>query len=360
MRNGFRLVVLLASTAFAMVGCQPSAVPVISSPAPDQQTVSVSELARLLDLRVAETTPTHTILRRSGNTVMIFTHRGGSVYINAKEVGKVSYVSQDGEAYMARSLVSTIRSAMRIPEPGPGPGPGFPGVSGCIVIDAGHGGKDPGATSSLGFYEKTVNLAVARRVAYLLRQRGVRVEMTRTGDYFIELEDRAAIANRLNADLFVSIHADSSPKSSRRGFTLYARLYTIRRQRGLLGLTPGRRRFRRCDVRYGPEQPRDAKGELPRPGGNEWPRRSGRNGLPVKQPRSRPSKRQRLPRPHGRSHRRRNLQLPPLDHPSCRRENRDSCQVETSGVNSGHTVRKNFKKFRNLRARYSLNTWRIL
>ena len=221
MRNGFRLVVLLASTAFAMVGCQPSAVPVISSPAPDQQTVSVSELARLLDLRVAETTPTHTILRRSGNTVMIFTHRGGSVYINAKEVGKVSYVSQDGEAYMARSLVSTIRSAMRIPEPGPGPGPGFPGVSGCIVIDAGHGGKDPGATSSLGFYEKTVNLAVARRVAYLLRQRGVRVEMTRTGDYFIELEDRAAIANRLNADLFVSIHSDSSPKSSRRGFTLY-------------------------------------------------------------------------------------------------------------------------------------------
>lgn len=221
MRNRFRLVVLLASTAIAMVGCQPSAVPVISSSTPDQQTVSVSELARLLDLRVDEITPTHIILRRSGNTVMIFTHRGGAVYINAKEVGKVSYVSQGGEAYMARSLVSTIRSAMRIPEPGPGPGPGFPNASGCVVIDAGHGGKDPGATSCLGFYEKTVNLAVARKVTYLLQQKGVRVEMTRTGDYFIELEDRAAIANRLGADLYVSIHADSSPKSSRRGFTLY-------------------------------------------------------------------------------------------------------------------------------------------
>jgi N-acetylmuramoyl-L-alanine amidase len=154
---------------------------------------------------------------------MIFTHKGGSVFINAKEVGEVSYVSQGGETYMARSLVSKIRSAMRIPEPGPGPSsnPDSSSVSGCVVIDAGHGGKDPGATSSLGYYEKIVNLAVARRVAYLLRQRGVRVEMTRTGDRFIELEDRAAIANRLNADLFVSIHSDSSPKSSRRGFTLY-------------------------------------------------------------------------------------------------------------------------------------------
>ena len=221
MRNGLRIVALLLSTAIAMVGCQPSAVPVISSPDTNQQAVGVSEFARLLSLRVDESTATHTILRRSGNTVMIFTHKGGSIYINAKEVGKVSYVTQGGEAYMPRSLVSTIRSSMRLPEPDPVPGPGNPSASGCVVIDAGHGGKDPGATSRLGFYEKTVNLAVARRVAYLLRQKGIRVEMTRTGDRFIELTDRAAIANRLGADLFVSIHSDSSPKSSTRGFTLY-------------------------------------------------------------------------------------------------------------------------------------------
>jgi len=206
-----------------MVGCQPTADPVISSPTTDKQTVSTSELARLLDLRVDETTPTHIILRRSGNTVMIFKHKGGSVFINAKEVGKVSYVSQGGEAYVTSSLVSQIRSFMRIPEPipTPGPSPDYSNVSGCVVIDAGHGGKDPGATSALGYYEKTINLAVARRVANILRQRGIRVEMTRTGDYYIELEDRAAIANQLGADLFVSIHADSFPKSSRRGFTIY-------------------------------------------------------------------------------------------------------------------------------------------
>jgi N-acetylmuramoyl-L-alanine amidase len=204
-----------------MVGCQqPSAVPVISGQTPDQQTVSASELARILDLRVDTKTPTHIVLRRSGNTVMIFTHKGGPVYVNAKQVGKVSRIEAE-EAYIARSIVSQIRSVMGTPEPGPDPSPDFSRVSGVVVIDAGHGGKDPGATSTLGYYEKTVNLSVARKVAYLLDRRGVRVEMTRTGDYYIELEERAAMANRLRADLFVSIHADSFPKSSRRGFTIY-------------------------------------------------------------------------------------------------------------------------------------------
>jgi N-acetylmuramoyl-L-alanine amidase len=220
MRNKFRLVVLVASTAFAMVGCQqPSAVPVISSQIPDQQTISVSELIRLLSLRVDETTPMHIIMRRSGNTVMIFKHSGGPVYLNAKLIGKVSRIDRDGEVYVPRALVSQVRTTIGAPEPGQSTDKSS--VSGCVVIDAGHGGRDPGATSILGYYEKGVNLAVAWKITNLLRRRGVRVQMTRTGDYYIELEDRAAIANRLNADLFVSIHADSSPKSSTRGYTLY-------------------------------------------------------------------------------------------------------------------------------------------
>lgn len=203
-----------------MVGCQPSAVPVISGPSSDQQTISVSELSQLLTLRVDDRTPTHMVLRRMGNTVMIFTHKGGSVYVNAKEVGKVSRI-ESNEVFIPRSLVSKIRSMLGTPEPTPLPEPTPPSVSGYVVIDAGHGGEDPGATSCLGYYEKHINLAVAREVADLLRQRGIRVKMTRTGDYYPELEDRAALANRLNADLFVSIHADSSPKSSTRGYTLY-------------------------------------------------------------------------------------------------------------------------------------------
>jgi N-acetylmuramoyl-L-alanine amidase len=221
MRNKFRLVVLLASTAFAMVGCQrPSAVPVITRPGPEeQQTVGVSELARLLGLRVAETTPTLVTFKGSGATVMVFKYAGGPVYANGKLVGKVRDIDESGEIYVLRSLVSDIRSVMGGAEPRPSPG--VSGAPKLVVIDAGHGGKDPGAISVLGYYEKTVDLAVARKVASLLRQRGVRVEMTRTGDSYPELEDRANIANRLNADLFVSIHADSSPKSSTRGFTIY-------------------------------------------------------------------------------------------------------------------------------------------
>ncbi|MCR2833709.1 N-acetylmuramoyl-L-alanine amidase family protein [Parerythrobacter lacustris] len=79
-----------------------------------------------------------------------------------------------------------------------------------IVIDAGHGGKDPGA-SGAGFREKDVvlGLAIALRDE-LLRQGGVRVALTRSDDRFLVLEERPEIARRLNADLFISIHADSA------------------------------------------------------------------------------------------------------------------------------------------------------
>jgi N-acetylmuramoyl-L-alanine amidase len=149
---------------------------------------------------------------------MIFTHSGGQVYVNAKPVGTAGTIDRTGgQIHVSRSLVSQIRSAMQTTPPGTG----SRRLSGCVVIDAGHGGKDPGATSVLGYYEKHVNLAVAREVARLLSRKGLNVKMTRSGDRFIELEERAAIANRLRADLFVSIHSDSFPKSSRRGFTIY-------------------------------------------------------------------------------------------------------------------------------------------
>lgn len=90
-----------------------------------------------------------------------------------------------------------------------------------VVIDAGHGGKDPGAISVLGYYEKDLNLAVASRLAQALRSMGVRVEMTRDTDRFIELNDRAEVGNRLHAGLFVSLHADSAANSSANGYTIY-------------------------------------------------------------------------------------------------------------------------------------------
>jgi len=183
------------------------------------QPISIGELAGLLGLRISESSPTHVTLKNSANTVMLFTYTGGKVYVNSKPIGTVGEVDRiGGQVYVPRALASQIRSAMQTSIlPGISPRP----PSGSVVIDAGHGGKDPGATSCIGFYEKTVNLAVARKVTYLLQQKGFKAVMTRDGDTFIELEERAAVANRYDADLFVSIHADSSPSSSTRGFTIY-------------------------------------------------------------------------------------------------------------------------------------------
>jgi len=220
MGKRIKLFVLAASAAIVIVGCQNTADgPVIEDTVPPaRQNISVNELAAALGLRVSESKPTHVTLKNSANTVMIFTLSGGKLYVNTRPIGEVGRIEKKGgQLYVSRSLIQRIRSAMRAYTPQPV----HRRMSGTVVIDAGHGGKDPGATSVLGFYEKSVNLAVAHKVARLLEQRGLRVKMTRTSDYFVELEDRAAIANDLNADLFVSIHSDSFPKSTRRGFTVY-------------------------------------------------------------------------------------------------------------------------------------------
>ncbi len=93
---------------------------------------------------------------------------------------------------------------------------------GRIVIDAGHGGHDSGTTGPGGIEEKTVVLDVALRLGKLLKQRlGADVIFTRDNDTFIPLETRTAIANKAQADLFLSIHANSSPDSSARGVETY-------------------------------------------------------------------------------------------------------------------------------------------
>jgi N-acetylmuramoyl-L-alanine amidase len=79
-----------------------------------------------------------------------------------------------------------------------------------VVIDAGHGGSDTGAKGPSGVLEKDVALAVARNLAARLRERGLKVVMTRDADVRVPLEQRTAIANDARADLFVSIHANAS------------------------------------------------------------------------------------------------------------------------------------------------------
>ncbi len=90
-----------------------------------------------------------------------------------------------------------------------------------VILDPGHGGKDPGAMSKRGTREKDIVLDISRRVKQLLEQRGVKVRMTRNKDVFISLQERTEIACRSKADLFVSIHANSNPNRNTQGMEVY-------------------------------------------------------------------------------------------------------------------------------------------
>jgi N-acetylmuramoyl-L-alanine amidase len=92
-----------------------------------------------------------------------------------------------------------------------------------IAIDAGHGGEDPGARGATGTNEKDVTLAVARKFKELVdAEPNMRGVLTRDGDYFIPLHGRVAKARKLQADLFVSIHADAFVRPDARGSSVFA------------------------------------------------------------------------------------------------------------------------------------------
>lgn len=93
-----------------------------------------------------------------------------------------------------------------------------------VVLDAGHGGRDPGARSVSGqLFEKDLTLALTRELRDALVQRGrVRVAMTRDDDRYLSLDERAAVARRLGAAMFVSIHIDSAVNPLARGASVYS------------------------------------------------------------------------------------------------------------------------------------------
>lgn len=92
-----------------------------------------------------------------------------------------------------------------------------------IAIDPGHGGEDPGAVGRRGTYEKNVALAIGRRLkAAVEAEPNMRAMLTRDGDYFVPLADRVQKARRVQADLFISIHADAFREPNARGSSVFA------------------------------------------------------------------------------------------------------------------------------------------
>jgi N-acetylmuramoyl-L-alanine amidase len=135
-----------------------------------------------------------------------------------------------------------VRSiAALIPPDPPGPGPRISPAADpaaahrgvilssrrVIVIDAGHGGIDPGAPSIVGYHEKQVTLATARLLARALEHTGrYKVVMTRDSDVFLKLHERVALARAAHGNLFISLHADSAGGGASSG-TRGASIYTL-------------------------------------------------------------------------------------------------------------------------------------
>jgi len=90
-----------------------------------------------------------------------------------------------------------------------------------IVVDPGHGGRDPGATGVGGVREKDVNLMISKHLAEQLRGRDFEVVLTRERDRTVDLEERTAIAESAGGDVFISIHANASRRSKARGLEIY-------------------------------------------------------------------------------------------------------------------------------------------
>ena len=123
----------------------------------------------------------------------------------------------------AEAIAGDRRAAPAAPAPGSdAPSPVAGSRELIIAIDAGHGGRDPGAIGGGGTYEKTVTLKVARELAEAVdRHPGMRAVLIRNGDYFIPLGDRYRKAREAQADLFISVHADAALNRTARGASVF-------------------------------------------------------------------------------------------------------------------------------------------
>jgi len=223
--SSLRWAALALTLGLAVIGCRTprSYFDAAGAEQPEESGVALHRLATRLGLTVTERGETYAALEDGRNTVLLFAGPSGRAYVNGRRVGREGETTRTASGFhVAERLESEIRAALGGGRTAPAIPPA-PEIHRRVAIDAGHGGKDPGATSVLGTPEKLINEAVALEVVGLLREQGVQTVQIREGDVFVELEDRAERANRAHVDLFVSLHADAAGNPEARGFTLYVR-----------------------------------------------------------------------------------------------------------------------------------------
>jgi len=240
-----RLCLIFAAAACAASGCEArqkwDAFWGISKKPPAEvkgsrtASISIEELSRRVGLRVAKVSSSSATLTDADNTLVIVADPGGRVYLNGKAaacsgpiraIGGVLCVPASVAAPLRRMLKphgggrKTVDAAMK----------GRPHRRGAamVVVDPGHGGKDPGAVRAYGsgrvrvqIREKDLNLDASLELTRLLRDRGVRVVMTRNDDSTVSLDERVKLADRISPALMVSIHAAAHKNRKAHGYTVY-------------------------------------------------------------------------------------------------------------------------------------------
>jgi len=175
--------------------------------------ITTEELAHRLRLRHhLERRDSRAVLTDDTNKVVVYPGRYSAV-VNGDIVVMESVARMErGKLMVPRSFLNKAEAGLRRTASARRPTQWTPRARPRVrvVIDPGHGGKDPGASRGSA-REKDIVLDVGKRVTMLLKQRGMQAIMTRTRDVFVTLSGRAAVSNRYGADVFVSIHVNSTP-----------------------------------------------------------------------------------------------------------------------------------------------------
>ena len=176
--------------------------------------------ARDVNIRVTKLTGSaRTVEIRDGFVDEVRLERGG-----ADAVVRVIFDGAPG-ALRASTLADPSRLVLDFMRPGGGPERDARATTTplrVMVLDAGHGGHDPGAMGPTGLMEKELVLDVTKRAARLVEQRlGIKILLSRDGDHFVPLRDRTSFANRAQADVFVSIHANAHREVASEGVETY-------------------------------------------------------------------------------------------------------------------------------------------
>lgn len=231
------LFILLA--CLVLGGCVPPentpAKPHSAEPAydtPEGRVISLSELADRLGLTILRQSEHLARLQRGDRQITVLASPEGQILIDGRVILRSGHIlPTDRMLYVPEACAPMLREALddadyqaapRVAERADNEVPPQAEPRRVdVVIDAGHGGQDPGAIGYRRLLEKELNLEVALLLAGRLRRAGLGVELTRQEDVFVDLDRRVEQANRSRARLFVSLHGDASRNRSARGATVF-------------------------------------------------------------------------------------------------------------------------------------------